>query len=328
MENIIPKKKRGRKSKKELELLQLEKESSTEPETPEIKIPKKRGRKPRGGKIIEVSSENNEPKNDKMNIILHLKCSLQDIKDDQSNDNSGLLQNFQFGESKFNDLNYHFIKKSGIDSNNNSDEAMESKSDCSDSNEQYEKSDNMKNIWSKLDRLAVNLNKNTICDKKSACFWCTYDFDNPPIHIPKYEFNNSYHVYGCFCSPECGCAHLMNDKDIDNATRFERYHLLNTIYCKIYNYEKNIKPAPNPHYFLDKFYGDLNIQEYRRLLKNERLLLVVDKPLTRILPEIHEDNDEFLISNKNVLSNKYTLKKVKNPVSMNSIVNDTFNIGK
>lgn len=328
MENIIPKKKRGRKSKKELELLQLEKESSTEPETPEIKIPKKRGRKPRGGKIIEVSSENNEPKNDKMNIILHLKCSLQDIKDDQSNDNSGLLQNFQFGESKFNDLNYHFIQKSGIDSNNNSDEAMESKSDCSDSNEQYEKSDNMKNILSKLDKLAVNLNKNTICDKKSACFWCTYDFDNPPIHIPKYEFNNSYHVYGCFCSPECGCAHLMNDKDIDNATRFERYHLLNTIYCKIYNYEKNIKPAPNPHYFLDKFYGDLNIQEYRRLLKNERLLLVVDKPLTRILPEIHEDNDEFLISNKNVLSNKYTLKKVKKPLSMNSIVNDTFNIGK
>ena len=119
----------------------------------------------------------------------------------------------------------------------------------------------------------------------------------------------------------------MNDKDIDNATRFERYHLLNTIYCKIYNYEKNIKPAPSPYYVLDKFYGDLNIQEYRRLLKNERLLLVVDKPLTRILPEIHEDNDEFLITNKNVLSNnKYTLKKSSKQVSKNRIVHDTFNV--
>ena len=28
----------------------------------------------------------------------------------------------------------------------------------------------------------------------------------------------------------------MNDKDIDNASRFERYQLLNNIYCKIYNY--------------------------------------------------------------------------------------------
>ena len=46
----------------------------------------------------------------------------------------------------------------------------------------------------------------------------------------------------------------------------------------INNYDKNIKPAPNPYYTLDKFYGNLSIQQYRRLLKNERLLLVVDKP--------------------------------------------------
>ena len=34
-------------------------------------------------------------------------------------------------------------------------------------------------------------------------------------------------------------------------------------------------------------YGNLTIQEYRKLLKSERLLLIVDKPLTRILPELH-----------------------------------------
>ena len=325
MESIPLKKKRGRKSKKELELLLIEKESNPDPEIIEPKIPKKRGRKPRGGKIIEISSENIEQKNEKMNIILHLKCSLQDIKGSDNKSDNDSLETFQFGDAKINDLNYHFIQKSSLDNNNhdNTDNICE----CVDSNEINEKTDNMKNIWNKLDRLAVNLNKNTICDKKSACFWCTYDFDNPPIYIPKYEFNDSYHVYGCFCSPECSCAHLMNDKDIDNATRFERYHLLNTIYCKIYNYEKNIKPAPSPYYVLDKFYGDLNIQEYRRLLKNERLLLVVDKPLTRILPEIHEDNDEFLITNKNVLSNnKYTLKKSSKQVSKNSIVHDTFNL--
>ena len=45
---------------------------------------------------------------------------------------------------------------------------------------------------------------------------------------------------------------------------------------------------------LNKYYGNLSIQEYRSLLKNERLFLIVDKPLTRILPELHEDNDEFI----------------------------------
>ena len=24
---------------------------------------------------------------------------------------------------------------------------------------------------------------------KPACFWCSYDFDNLPIHIPKYILN-------------------------------------------------------------------------------------------------------------------------------------------
>ena len=63
-------------------------------------------------------------------------------------------------------------------------------------------------------------------------------------------------------------------------------------------------------YTLDKFYGNLSIQEYRKLLKNDRLLLVVDKPLTRSLPELHEDNDEFTINNK-ALSTKFKLEKRK-----------------
>ena len=104
-------------------------------------------------------------------------------------------------------------------------------------------------------------------------------------------------------------AHLFREP-IDTSTRFERYHLLNHLYCKIYDYEKNIKPAPNPHYTLNKYYGNLTIQEYRLLLKNERLLLVVDKPLTRILPELHEDNDDFVLSNKSIPSaSKYKLRR-------------------
>ena len=53
---------------------------------------------------------------------------------------------------------------------------------------------------------------------------------------------------------------------------WERYALLNNIYGKVYNYETNIKPAPSPFYTLDKYYGNLTIQEYRKLLKNDTLL--------------------------------------------------------
>lgn len=75
---------------------------------------------------------------------------------------------------------------------------------------------------------------------------------------------------------------------LDTSERFERYSLLNNLYCKIYDYKKNITPAPNPYYTLDKFYGTLTIQQYRELLKHERILLVVDRPLTRSIPEVHD----------------------------------------
>jgi hypothetical protein len=118
------------------------------------------------------------------------------------------------------------------------------------------------------------------------------------------------------------------EENIDSSSKFERYSLLNNIYSKIYNYKKNIKPAPSPYYMLEKYYGNLTIQEYRALLKSERLFLIVDKPLTRILPEFHEDNDEFIISNKIIQSNNFQVKKriQKNekPQIKGSIVNEKF----
>jgi hypothetical protein len=152
----------------------------------------------------------------------------------------------------------------------------------------------MKDIYTKLKKLKISLFKNmAFMEKKSACFWCTYEFDNPECYIPKYEIDKTIHGYGSFCRPECAAAYLMKE-NLDDSTKFERYHLLNQIYSKVFDYKKNIKPAPSPYYMLDKFYGNMTIQEYRKLLKSQHLLFVVEKPLTRVLPELHEDNDEFL----------------------------------
>jgi hypothetical protein len=60
---------------------------------------------------------------------------------------------------------------------------------------------------------------------------------------------------------------------------------------------------------LEKYYGNLTIQEYRALLRNERLFLIIDKPLTRVLPELHQDNCDFIINNKIIPSNNFQVKK-------------------
>ena len=275
---------------------------------------KKRGRKPKGGKIVQQLIANENNKENKINIILHLKCSLKDL---QSNNDSS-LEYYNF----INDFHYEFLKNESLkneisshqpanDSYNITDDSSNLNknnysNDCLDKGEKNKK----RELWNKIKQLQYNLHINNTSNKKSACFWCTCDFDNPPIYIPKHYINNSYHAYGCFCTPECGVAYLM-EENIDHSVKFERYHLLNHLYCKIYNYNKNIKPAPKPHYLLDKFFGNLTIQEYRNLLQNERLFLVVDKPLTRILPELHEDNEDFIINHKMIPSS------VSQPVNLN-----------
>ena len=175
----------------------------------------------------------------------------------------------------------------------------------------------MKVIFNKLKQLEYNLHYNNI-NKKSNCFWCTYDFDNPVIYIPKCVNDDKYVVYGNFCSPECACSYLFNE-NIDDALKFERYQLLNYIYCEIYNYEKNIKLAPNPYYTLEKFMGNLTIQEYRKLLHNERLLILIDKPLTKIFPELHEDNNEYDVGINNTFSMMKKRKKITKKESINNI---------
>lgn len=323
-----------------------EQNGNTDENTILQKIPKKRGRKPKGGKIVQTNSLNVFNMSHVPNIILHLKCGQQDltknkfISNIEYEPNIQSVETFQFDNTKTNELGYSVINND-ITTNVNDYEKNKSYiynanldvEDCNYNTNQQENTileDSKKEIdenqvlWSKLKELTYKLHTNTINDKKPACFWCTCDFDNPMILIPKHVLNKTYHCYGCFCSPECACAFLFQES-IDTSTKFERYHLLNHIYCKIYNYEKNIKPAPNPFYTLNKYYGNLTIQEYRKLLKNERLLMVVDKPLSRILPELHEDNDDMISNGSiNASSNKFKLRR-KPKQTKSDILSDNFN---
>lgn len=316
----MPPKKRGRKPK---------------PKTDPIDKPppKKRGRKPKGGKIIPKKKENIMKNKiiEKPNIILHLKCSSESLNKkiyDPGDCNNKIPKSFSMNiNNKNTHLNFNEI---------NSKENIVKKDIMLHNKEKNINPDlNMKDIWEKLYKLKQNLKINNVSDKKSACFWCTYKFDNPAIYIPKCYINDNIEVYGCFCSPQCAVSYLKNEH-IDNSTRWERYSLLNNIYGSIYNYKKNIKPAPNPYYTLDKFYGNLEINEYRKLLNNQTLLMVVNKPMTKITPEIYEDNNEVpnvfnnLLDNrvsKNSTKSSYRLQRKYNSKNKNSIVANTiFNI--
>ncbi len=336
-------KKRGRKSKKEIEeSLQLSKknenitflietiesnepsikadinasiESDGEPSAsttpnPDKPTAKKRGRKPKGGKIIQQIVPSNNNKESKPNVILHLKCSLKDLH--SGNLFGSNLEGYSFSNPS---ITYDVVNHKNQNDVNHLNETVkltdyEGDMDSTDCDIDLHKNNetDIRDIWKKLKILEHNLHINCSDNTKSACFWDTCEFDNPPVYIPKFFMNDTYHVYGCFCSPECAVAHLM-EENIDSSIKFERYQLINHLYSKIYNYTKNIKPAPNPYYMLEKYYGNLTIQEYRSLLRNERLFLVVDKPLTRVMPELHEDNDDFIINNKIIPSNTYQIKK-------------------
>ena len=243
----------------------------------------------------------------KPNIILHLNCKLSEITSNELKYNPNIDNIIEF-DNNYNIFNTANSETLNINSNSvNVNSVNVNSVNVNSVNVNpflYEKkqlNDNIadnKNIYKKLQDLSKQLKSNNIT-KKCACFWCTYDFDNDPIMIPKYELKGIYHCYGNFCSPECAASFLMNE-NIDSSKKFERYYLLNNVYCKIYNYEKNIKCAPSPFYMLEKYYGNLNIQEYRKLLKNERLLLLVEKPLAKLLPELYDENEDYILNNKHI----------------------------
>jgi len=340
---------------------------------------KKRGRKPKGGKLILKNIESATKSNVVPNIILHLKCSLSDLNDYNmkldrlvtnelkynpdvppeietynSKDPAHSFSNYEVNETPPLDngtnnnpnnanLNYAYFDSSGPKSahvvttttTNNICQLCNKSTEVETNDEEEDGDLNIKDINQKLKKLKINLYKNTLQDKKSACFWCTYDYDNQPCYIPKYEMDDKIYGYGSFCRPECAVAYLMKE-NLDDSTKFERYHLLNHIYSKVYEYKKNIKPAPNPYYLLEKFFGNLSIQEYRKLLKTEHLLTIIEKPLSRILPELFEDNDNFILSiygnstkqtnpNANMYKVKRQSEKQAGP-SKNAIMKEQFGL--
>jgi hypothetical protein len=343
-------------------------------------VNKKRGRKPKGGKIMTNISSSNTNITEIPNIILHLKCNMNDLKtnndsisnydycpsieevqsyipssqiiqcsdivnNDDSNidnhDDSNNIASNTVGKTVSNTVcnnTASMCNGNGNDDLNNKKQDLINNITSPGNNSQsgnininacipttppllheikQVKTHNVndkisKDIMKKIHKLKLSFHNSepvqTKGSNRSACFWDTCDFDTQIFFIPTSIINDTFQVYGCFCSPECAIAYLLKEH-IDTSTKFERLHLIQLLYGGIYQYGKGLKPAPSPHFLLDKYFGNLSIQEYRQLLKGTQMIYVVNKPLTHILPELYEDNNDFLVNSKVIPTNNMKLKK-------------------
>ena len=151
---------------------------------------KKRGRKPKGGKLME-SIQSGESMPLVENIILHLKCSIKDISEICFN----------------NTVVEPFIKEK-----------------CQESLHVYTED----TLPQKIKNISTRLHMNEV-NSRADCFWCTCSYDSYSFYIPKYIHQKQFYVYGSFCCPECAAGYLFREK-IDHSTKIERYHLLHNLY--------------------------------------------------------------------------------------------------
>lgn len=348
-------KKKG-KSKKMIELLSPSRSATKEPTSAYKK-------KTKGAKLIEAFVPEIITNVKPINVILQLKCSIREI-DEYIHKSNWKFQNVSYNPTVPTDIqayednslhksfgNYSSsiiteIPELNINTANpnkpietNSIDTNHSKCSCCLSKESDEKNVLNEIELQKIKQLKISFYKNEMQEKKADCFWCSYAYDNDPCYILQYGYNNEIYGHGSFCSPECGVAFLFGKQSTwDDSAKTEAYQLMNYYYGKPNGFQQSIKPALSPYYFLEKFYGNLTIQEYRKLTKSNHMMLVVDKPVTRILPEIHEDNDHLLTGvnsgghiGSTSSGGKYKVKKQSEKApgqTRNNILREQFGLGR
>jgi hypothetical protein len=107
-----------------------------------------------------------------------------------------------------------------------------------------------------------------------ACFWCCHTFTGRPCVIPLRIIDDTWEVYGNFCTPQCGMAYLLSEL-MDTHVRWERIALLHRLYGQ--NTNGRIYPAPNRE-CLAQFGGPIEIREFRAMCEEQRIRVDVHLP--------------------------------------------------
>ena len=313
--NKVPKK-RGRKPKKK-------DEQSDEP-----KIPKKRGRKPKDSYLTKTNNTVIDTSSVK-DTILHLKINSSNLDNGLLLDNIYDYDPNIITPSPYdpNINNLELIQDENVETDEvitntfseiktNQDAKIVETLEDNNTEELYEEKinsiNNRYNETSKTSFLPNNsikkknitpimiyyneYNKRKEWPKVSniKCFWCCHNFENIPCALPTSYNDNTFNVFGNFCSPECAAAYNF-ESGADDREIWERYTLLNHLYSLIYDVpELTIKLAP-PKLSLKIFGGTLSIDEFRECntdyLKNYKIIL---PPMVSIIPSLEEIKKDTL----------------------------------
>ena len=100
-------------------------------------------------------------------------------------------------------------------------------------------------------------------DKKVACWHCCEMFEGSSLQIPRlYDpVEKVYHVYGNFCSANCGKAYIIENSTYD---RGQHLNVFVRMLREVYGIKKKVVEAP-PRISLDKFGGPFNIKTFRTM---------------------------------------------------------------
>lgn len=334
-QEVPVKKKRGRKPKSYYEELQKQgilpiqeppKEKKKRGRKPlkknlteEKKIPKKRGRKPKKTDYSIVDLEKVKFTEDEEDIILHIPIK---INNELNNLESNNITNTDFNPHPYDDnlLTQHSLIQEPED-NLNYDMILEK--------EMYSNTTNN----NRVNQILVpfkNFNKNGKWPEQVNiyCWHCCHPFKNKPVSIPIRYVNDTFYVYGVFCSYNCAAAYNLSTNDYN---KNENHQLLSLMYSKLYNKNEfiNIEPAP-PKEVLQIFGGNVTIDKYRNnFITNNKEFKLIKPPLISIIPQVEETRrkykkkEEYIPLNQNMVDNmnmNLKLKRSKNTSTKNTLI--------
>jgi hypothetical protein len=119
--------------------------------------------------------------------------------------------------------------------------------------------------------------ESSVNHKNQCCFWCCHNIDYKVYGMPiNYDsINDSYVLYGTFCSLQC--ANAYNFSIHTGSDKLWEVNSMIQMLGKRYGYNNFIRPAPS-RYLLKMFNGDLTIEEFRKLHKNSETTHVLNLP--------------------------------------------------
>ena len=119
-------------------------------------------------------------------------------------------------------------------------------------------------------------------NNNSHCFWCCHSIDNVVYSMP-YNYdtvNDSYFVFGSFCSLQC--ANAYNFSVHGSSDKVWEINSWIQMLGKRYGFTNTIRPAPSK-YLLKMFGGNLTINEFREAhIKSDKTYVLNIPPMISI----------------------------------------------